>query len=443
MILRWLATGSKRSTFPEPRRRRFVGINNHGIVVGTFSDAAGGHIFTYDGTTFTQIEDDLYALADAQGITSSLTPRGINDAGVIVGGISGTSNMSGFTGAAGFVYDGTSLLAVQYGVRDSSLADVNNNGLAVGSYVSPGSQGQHTSVGFTYNNGQVGSVMHPDHTNLRGTWLTDANDAGVMVGGYYPGFYTRAHGFVYDGSTWNDVMFPGTNWGYISGINNAGTIIGTQIHENGADRFGFVYDGANYESFQYPDWSGWTTLDDINDAGVLAGSAAGHGFIARPATSTDKDTIFVGRALSTLGNDTDIDFNDSLGTVRETVTSTHGATVRILSDGRFEYDPTGSTPLQDLLDGDSLTDTFTYTLIDNQGGTDTATVSITVFGLGAAGTPPSATIERRRGDHRCRRSHLHGPLHRRLGRRCHLDRQQRSARDRAWRIRRRGNLGGG
>ena len=131
---------------------------------------------------------------------------------------------------AGFVYDGASLLPVQYGVRDSSLADVNNNGLAVGSYVSPGSQGQHTSVGFTYNNGQVGSVMHPDHTNLRGTWLTDANDAGVLVGGYYPGFYTRAHGFVYDGSTWNDVMFPGTNWGYISGINNAGTIIGTQIH---------------------------------------------------------------------------------------------------------------------------------------------------------------------------------------------------------------------
>ena len=48
-----------------------LGINNHGIVLGTFSDAAGGHIFTYDGTTFTQIEDDLYALALAQGITSS------------------------------------------------------------------------------------------------------------------------------------------------------------------------------------------------------------------------------------------------------------------------------------------------------------------------------------------------------------------------------------
>ena len=66
--------------------------------------------------------------------------------------------------------------------------------------------------------------------------------------------------------------------------------------------------------------------------------------------------------------------------------------MRILSDGRFEYDPTGSTPLQDLLDGESLTDTFTYTLIDNQGGTDTATVSMTVFGLGAAGTPPSAQL---------------------------------------------------
>ena len=369
-----------------------VGINNNNEVLGTFSDADGSHIFTYDGTSFTQIEGNLNALAQAQGITSSLTARGINDAGEIVGGIAGTSNLSGFTGAKGFVYDGSNLLAVQYGVRDSSLADLNNNGLAVGSYVSPGSMGQNTSVGFTYNNGQVGSLVHPNHTNLRGTWITDANDAGVLVGGYYPSFFSQARGFVYDGTSWSDVIVPGTTWGYTAGINNSGVIIGTQIHQNGADRYGFVYDGANYESFQYPGWLGWTTLDDINDAGILVGSAAGHGFIARPATSTDKGSIFVGRALSTIGNDSDVDFNDVLGTLSETVTSTLGASVRVLSDGRFEYDPGGASQLQNLLDGQSVVDTFVYTLTDSHGDTDRANVSITVFGSGDAGTPPSATL---------------------------------------------------
>ena len=265
---------------------------------GTFVHAAGGHISTYDGTTFTRIENDLYALAQLQGITSSLTPRGINDAGVIVGGISGTSNMSGLRCAREFVYDGTSLLEVRYGVRDNSLADVNNNGLAVGSYVSPGSHGQHTSIGFTYDNGRVGSLTHPDHTNLRGTWLTDANDAGVVVGGYYPGF-DRGHAVsCMTGTTWR-TSCPRHQWAMSRASTTPAPSSARRFMRTVPTAYGYVFDGTNYESFQYPDWSGWTTLDDINDAGVLAGSAAGHGFVARPATSTDKDTVFVGRTLST------------------------------------------------------------------------------------------------------------------------------------------------
>ena len=87
-------------------------------------------------------------------------------------------------------------------------------------------------------------------------------------------------------------MFPGTTWGYISGINMCSISSDAQIHESGADH---VYDGANYESFQCPDWTGWTTLDDINDAGVLAGKCCGRAS-SRDGTSTDKGTVFVGRA---------------------------------------------------------------------------------------------------------------------------------------------------
>ena len=377
--------------YPGATSTSIAGMNNLGVVVGTYVDATGTHIFTYDGTTFDRIDDELYALAQAQGITTAITPRGINDAGVIVGEIAGTEIMVGATGVQGFIYDGVNLQTVRYSVYDSRLLDVNNNGLAVGTYNVPS---DYTTYAFTYQDGRVSTLRHPDHTYERGTWLSDVNDSGVMIGSYYPDFYSRARGFVYDGTTFTDVLFPGTNWGYVNGINNNGMIIGTQIHQNGADRYGFVFDGVSYESFQYPGTSGWTTLVDIADTGELAGSAAGHGFIARPATSTDKDTIFIGRAISTLSNDSDVDFNDTLGTVVETVTSSLGATVRILADGRFEYDPATSTQLQNLLDGESLDDTFTYTVIDSQGGTDTATVHITVFGtgIGSTGTPPTATL---------------------------------------------------
>ena len=71
--------------------------------------------------------------------------------------------------------------------------------------------------------------------------------------------------------------------------------------------------------------------------------------------------------MSTLGNDNDIDFNDSLGAVREAAhvnswsdrASPQRWSVRVRSY-RFDAAPRLA------LDGDSLTDTFTYTLIDSQ-----------------------------------------------------------------------------
>jgi VCBS repeat-containing protein len=47
--------------------------------------------------------------------------------------------------------------------------------------------------------------------------------------------------------------------------------------------------------------------------------------------------------------------------------------------GTFTYDPTGSSALQALDAGDSITDTFTYTVSDGT-TTDTAVMSITVDG---------------------------------------------------------------
>lgn len=71
-----------------------------------------------------------------------------------------------------------------------------------------------------------------------------------------------------------------------------------------------------------------------------------------------------------------------------TVLSDSGATVTILSDGTFAYDPTTSATLQSLAAGETGTDTFSYTISDG-GLTSTATVTITVTGINDAPTFPN------------------------------------------------------
>ena len=87
-----------------------------------------------------------------------------------------------------------------------------------------------------------------------------------------------------------------------------------------------------------------------------------------------------------LGNDADADADDSItvtelnGSTTLTGSSSEGATVTIQADGSFSYDPTTSATLAALLRGDTLGDTFTYTVEDSHGAISTATVTVVVTG---------------------------------------------------------------
>src|SRR3954452_15743475 len=95
-------------------------------------------------------------------------------------------------------------------------------------------------------------------------------------------------------------------------------------------------------------------VDAVDDAG------AGFG--------TDAHTAFTtGNVLS---NDTDAN-GDSLSVVSIDKTGTRGQ-VTNNNDGTFAYDP--NRKFNDLKNGETATDTFTYTADDGHGNTDTATV---------------------------------------------------------------------
>jgi VCBS repeat-containing protein len=103
--------------------------------------------------------------------------------------------------------------------------------------------------------------------------------------------------------------------------------------------------------------------------------------------TTDEDVVLSVAATGLLTNDTDPDTTDVLtisalngvgGTSPFMGTSMLGAQVSLMSDGSYDYDPTSAAALQVLSTGESVTDQFTYTVTDSNGGTDTAVVTITV-----------------------------------------------------------------
>ena len=149
----------------------------------------------------------------------------------------------------------------------------------------------------------------------------------------------------------------------------------------------FTYDPATdfngTDSFTYTleDGNGGTdtatvtlTINPVNDGPVAADDAF----------SGDEDTQIVGNVLLDNGSGADSDpEGDTLTVVPAALTTANGGTVTLLADGSFTYDPAADF---------NGTDSFTYTLEDGNGGTDTATVSLTVNPVNDGPTSADKTV---------------------------------------------------
>ncbi|MGF1458155.1 MAG: cadherin-like domain-containing protein [Leptolyngbyaceae cyanobacterium] len=125
-----------------------------------------------------------------------------------------------------------------------------------------------------------------------------------------------------------------------------------------------------------------TILEFINvNDNPVAVPDSGTGF------ETDEKTLFV--TASVLTNDTDDDPGDQANLTVSTINGEDvevgnielesGATVSLSgSDGAISYNPNGAFQLAA---GVTAEDTFTYTVIDGNGGSDTSTVTVTVTGV--------------------------------------------------------------
>ncbi|WP_197998444.1 tandem-95 repeat protein, partial [Gimesia aquarii] len=125
------------------------------------------------------------------------------------------------------------------------------------------------------------------------------------------------------------------------------------------------------------------TVTGVNDAPAANNDA----FATDENTSITAQNVFNANPNSA---DTDVEsqafnvtaVNGIAANVSSLITLASGALLTLNHDGTFVYDPNGS--FDSLSAGVSASDLFSYTITDNQGGTDTATVSIIINGINDA-----------------------------------------------------------
>ncbi|MFC6584965.1 Ig-like domain-containing protein [Sulfitobacter aestuariivivens] len=153
---------------------------------------------------------------------------------------------------------------------------------------------------------------------------------------------------------------------------------------NGA--FDALNDGETaQDSFTYQISDGQGGSDQATVTITVDGATGNVAPVAVNDTATvAEDGTIAGNVLS---NDTDgngdglsvVSVNGQAAFVGQQITLASGALVTLNADGSYDYDPNGA--FETLNTGETALDGFTYGVSDGNGGTDTASVAITVEGV--------------------------------------------------------------
>ena len=116
------------------------------------------------------------------------------------------------------------------------------------------------------------------------------------------------------------------------------------------------------------------TVNGTNDAPTVAAAAA----------SVTEDAQIT--ASGSLPAPRDTDTQDTVAFIPQTATAGTYGTLTVNADGTYLYTLNNNLPaVQALQAGQTLTDTFTYTVTDNRGGTGSNTLTVTISGLQETG----------------------------------------------------------
>ena len=126
--------------------------------------------------------------------------------------------------------------------------------------------------------------------------------------------------------------------------------------------------------------SGDAALGDLDGFAIHARIFDANG-VPQTVGEINEDEVAIIQPIALLTNDSDPD-GDAISISTVSGTSAEGALVTLNGDGTVSYDPNGQ--FESLAAGETAIDTFTYTISDGNGGTDTATVNVAVTGVNDA-----------------------------------------------------------
>lgn len=249
-----------------PNHTNASGINNSGVVVGTFVDSTDkSHGFYYVGGSFTNIDAPsafvtfTHSINDAGAIVGDYYSNGIDYSYIKNGGIFTTINFpSAFTGGI--------------------LSGISESGVLVGFYRDSG--GEAHGIADT-----AGTFTEIDFPGATYTFANGINIVGTIVGGYGVSATSYEQGFVDVAGIFTTVDFPGALITEVTGINDSGMIVGYYLTHQGNSfpEHGFIENAGSFTTIDFPGAIG-TVAYGINDGGTIVGSyddtIGTHGFLA-------------------------------------------------------------------------------------------------------------------------------------------------------------------
>lgn len=162
-----------------------------------------------------------------------------------------------------------------------------------------------------------------------------------------------------------------------------------ELLEDGRFTYTPADDFAGTDTFSYTlfDGEGGQDTGDV----TLEVAAVNDAPVAQDdVINTLEDLAVTGDLLADNGNGVDFDPDgDALGVNPASFTTALGGQVAIAADGTFEYNPAENVAGQD---------SFTYTLNDGQGGTDTATATVNILRLNDAPLPENDVFTGNQGE---------------------------------------------
>jgi len=150
----------------------------------------------------------------------------------------------------------------------------------------------------------------------------------------------------------------------------------------------------NVQDLVYPtNLTEW--MEQLEQADIIDVRTSAEAYAAnknkKPVANDDTQTLSAddeATVIKVLDNDTDPDKNDKL-TVKAIDKDDTKGLVKLVG-GVIRYDP--NKKFNDVVKGKTATDTFSYTVKDDKGGTDTATVTITINGVKEKPVPVDCVV---------------------------------------------------